>query len=99
MYSQRGGIHLVTLEDVEAADISLPVTNVNGPVGIDIDPITKVLYWTDILKDEISSLNLDVSTSQGLVRKKTRRFTIMTMLRRSLMPLKSQGPSVGILIQ
>ena len=79
MYSQRGGIHLVTLEDVEAADISLPVTNVNGPVGIDIDPITKVLYWTDIFKDEISSLNLDVSTSQGLMRTEDKKITIMTM--------------------
>ena len=51
----------MTVDDVEKSDIPLPVLDVKGPAGLDIDPVHKVLYWTDLFTDSISSLTLDVS--------------------------------------
>lgn len=39
------------------------MTGTSGPAGLDIDPVNKVLYWTDLFRHTISSMTLDVRFS------------------------------------
>ena len=60
VYSRRKLVHMVTLDGPEPIDITMPLYNVRGPVGVDFNPDTEILYWTDVSKDQINSLNLHV---------------------------------------
>ena len=58
LVSVRSNLTTVLLEDLSVA--SLPITNLSDAVGLDMDPTTNRIFWTDITKDTINTAAMDV---------------------------------------
>lgn len=63
LYARNTDIHVVSLGLPEVTDITLPLMNLTGAMDLDFDPVTEMIYWTDVFQDTINTANIDVRKS------------------------------------
>ncbi len=53
-------IQAISLED---GNVAIPLSNLSGVIAVDYYPLTDSIFWTDVLRNTISTAKIDVSKS------------------------------------
>ncbi|KAK3706540.1 hypothetical protein QZH41_013032 [Actinostola sp. cb2023] len=68
LYARRSEICGIALDERDNSDVIPPILNLGNAVGLDYDSIERNIYFTDVIRDNISRVSLTGQGSQVLVK-------------------------------